>query len=238
MNWKLDCEHAAKHTLKRIDSETTMKRNEFRRASAVAFLSMIAIALAIPSNSEKPSAKIGPFGFCFGESKEQVIAAVGKDAVLKTKGNEIDLSTAPRPHKGIEMYVLFIVPGKGLLEVSAIGNNIDTNDAGDQLQVAFHQVEAGLISAYGTPQNKFDALADGSIWNESRNWMMGLVKQDRSLGDSWIVDKESLLPNRLMLVDFNAIGIRRDVGRLRIDYEAEGWGEYVDQEQAKQDGVL
>jgi hypothetical protein len=204
---------------------------------ALAVLLFVLSVSIMPARSQE-AAKTGPFGFYFGETREQVLAEVGPKAVKDSKANSLGVTTAPKPYPGIEEYVLFFSPKSGLLKIVALGEDIDTNDSGDQLQSAFKRIETGLVSVYGQPSSKFDFLKSGSIWSESNDWMMGLVKQDRSLDDYWIVKEGAILPNHIHVLCINAVGLSRGKGFLKICYEFDGWEAYTDEVRAQQDKAL
>ena len=82
-------------------------------------------ATAQPNNSEADAkgggTPSGPFGFEYGMTREQIIKLIGKQAVKETKGDTMDVTTAPKPHPAFERYILIVSPDKGLLAVSALG---------------------------------------------------------------------------------------------------------------------
>jgi hypothetical protein len=178
----------------------------------------------------------GPFGFNYGESRKHVIAEVGASNVLKNDTYSIAVSTAPKPHPNFEEYVLFFSPTQGLLKIIAIGKDVETNSAGEQLQESFHKTELSLSEIYGTPKT-LDYLAEGSIWNEPRDWMMGLVKQDRNLVSMWDTS-EKVHSEHISAVILEAIALSRETGCLRLIYEFDGWGQMSDEIRRQQDKVF
>lgn len=210
-------------------------------AKLVSFLAVscvfCSIAPAQAVQSVSGGSKTGPFGFYYGETREQIIASIGKSAVTKIVGARLDVSTAPKPYHGIESYILWVSPERGLLKIIAVGDNIETNDSGDQLIQAYRQVQTALVSVYGTPTHDFDFLKVESIWKEPNEWMMGLLKKDRYLDTSWDGDKTNL-PNHLSDVSVDTIALRTDTGYLKITYEFEGWDAFVDQLRDQENKVL
>jgi hypothetical protein len=69
-----------------------------------------------------------------------------------------------------------------------------------------------------------DFLRAGSIWKEPEDWMMGLLKDERTLVAVW----EKALPNRIHDVVLKAGALSREKGFHKLTYEFDGWNEYVD----------
>ena len=56
-----------------------------------------------------------PFGFEYGMTKDEITALIGRHSLVKViNGNVYEFSTAPRPYKAFELYLLMISPQKGL----------------------------------------------------------------------------------------------------------------------------
>jgi hypothetical protein len=178
----------------------------------------------------------GPFGFTYGETRKQVIAEVGQSNVLKSDEYSIKVSTAPKSHPGFEAYLLLFSPTKGLLKIVAIGKNIETNNAGEQLQETFHKTESSLNEIYGTPKT-LDYLHAGSIWNEPRDWMMGIVKKDRVLFSMWETG-EKVRAEHISAVILEVDALDSETGYLRLIYEFDGWEELSDQIKRERDKVF
>lgn len=118
-----------------------------------------------------------------------MIAAVGASHVKPGHIKEaLILDTAPKPHPNFESYDLIFSPTKGLIKIIALGKNIDTNTAGDQVQNEFHRLDAALTVIYGPPVT-VDSLASGSIWKDEGDWTMAVIKKDRELFSLWDTDK-------------------------------------------------
>jgi len=169
----------------------------------------------------------GPFGLRRGMSKDEVVQAAGK--VIKVDGDVIQLATVPRPHPDFDEYFTCISPSQGLLEILANGKTIDTSVYGTELQGEFEKIRDAISMTYGPPTQNFDFLRVGSIWNEPRDWMEGLIKKDRTLSAYWELKG---LASRLKLIYLVAEPLSAGRGYLGLNYESEGWEEYVDRKQA------
>src|SRR6266516_3833612 len=111
----------------------------------------------------------GPFGFEYGMTKDQVIAAVGKDKVINTENYKVRnesyilrVASAPKPDDRFEAYLLLISPDKGLLKIIATGKTIDTSEIGTELRVNFGAMRDSLSKKYGEPTNTYDLLQPDS----------------------------------------------------------------------------
>src|ERR1700675_3671928 len=79
----------------------------------------------------------GPFGFDYGMTKNQVIALVGADKILKEDGPLLRVAAAPKPDENFEAYLLIISPDQGLLKIIATGKTLDTSEFGTELRVYY-----------------------------------------------------------------------------------------------------
>lgn len=176
----------------------------------------------------------GPFGFYYGETKAQAIAAVGRAAIKKDQGDTLSLTSAPKPHKEFEEYLLIFSPNLGLLKIVAVGKTIENDTHGSELRSRFSSLEEALVRTYG--QNKeLDFIRSGSLWTEANEFMMSLAKKERTLTAYWI---ERPLPNNLKLISLDCLGLSRTNGYIDLVYEFKGWDEYVDSKEEKENGVL
>jgi hypothetical protein len=173
------------------------------------------------------------FGFKAGMTKEQIVAILGGKAPTKVHDDAYTFSTAPSPHPEFESYICFISPEKGLLKVVALSKNIETNDFGEALKDKFEQIQAGVFKAYGQGKS-YDYLKEGSIWNEPQDWMMGLLKDERTLETFWQLNPPQ---DHIAIIALKATALSREKGYVSLGYEFEGWEQYVDSKKEKQDNV-
>jgi hypothetical protein len=166
-------------------------------------------------------------------TKEQIVAILGGKALTRVHDDAYTFSTAPSAHPEFETYICFISPEKGLLKVVALSKDIETNSFGEAVKDRFEQVQAGLSKAYGQG-NLYDYLKEGSIWNEPQDWMMGLLKDERTLEAFWQLN---LPQDHITIIALKAVAISREKGYLSLGYEFEGWEQYVDSKKEKQDNV-
>jgi hypothetical protein len=167
----------------------------------------------------------GPFGFEYGMTKEQVIAAVGQNAVRKATDDALEITTVPKPHPAFESYVLIISPTRGLVKIVAVGNTIKTNGLGGEVRDAFTETQVLVARNYGSPEKAFDFLRSGSIWNDPQDWMMGLAKKERVLTSFWAFVNS---PNHITTMKLEAKALSAEAGYLALGYEFEGFEEYAD----------
>ena len=175
----------------------------------------------------------GPFGFYYGETKQDVIAAVGDEAVLEDDDDTLRLSKAPQPFAGIRSYLLLFSPKKGLLKIQASSGFLDVNDSGDQLKEEFHRIESALISVYGTPTKQYDLLRKDSELNKSNEWMASLLYEDRILVSFW----QGSFPDHVSAIKVDATALNASSGYISFEYEFEGFNEYVEENKHRENVV-
>ncbi len=190
-----------------------------------------------------PFAIAGPFGLTRGTTKAQVIQLVGKSAVVEDTpdalgGTDLVISTAPKPYEEFEKYLLIISKSDGLLKVVAIGKDIDTSADGEQLRDHYTEVLNALSSTYSTPTNSYDNLKEGSIWSDPQDFMMGLLRQDRTLTSFWFASKDVPIKDDITAIKLSVGASSNSVGYITLGYEFLGFDAYADQLSAKAGSVL
>jgi hypothetical protein len=186
----------------------------------------------MPPPVAAPIPHTGPFGFWYGMTKEQAIALTGKDSIKGVKDDSIEFTKAPKSHPAFESYTLIFSPTQGLLKIIAYGNDISTTVFGSEVRSKFEDMKEALTATYGRPQ-VIDHLPSGSIWKEPEDWMMGLLKKERTLAADWTTDKYNL-----MGIVLEAKALSREKAFLILVYEFQGWNQYVDAKAAKANTVL
>jgi hypothetical protein len=184
----------------------------------------------------------GPFGFRKGMTREEAIRLVGAAAVNMTEstGDWLEVSTAPNPHPGFESYTLGFSPTQGLVKIIATGRNIQSNGFGAEIREAFERVRDALTAAYGKPDLD-NFLLSGSIWNEPQDWTMGLRKKERVLAAYWLVSKGTLdvnNPGCITGIKLEAVALSSEVGYLDLNYEFQGFHEYLTGKRAQENNVF
>jgi hypothetical protein len=175
----------------------------------------------------------GPFGFDYGMTKEQVIALVGKDAVLKDQEYMLRVSNAPRPDPSFETYLLIISPEKGLLKIMADGLTIPSSAYGTELKVGFMTVRDTVARQYGAPTHNYDFIEQGSTLNQPSDWMAGLLKKERKLGCDWDLAAAGQKSGKGKDEHISGIlletrGLKKDSGWVILSYEFEGFDAFFD----------
>jgi hypothetical protein len=179
----------------------------------------------------------GPFGLSWGMQREQVIQLVGNKAVdAKSAGDILYLTTVPKPNPAFESYVLLISPDRGLLKINAIGIDLRTNGFGSEVHSAFTEIADAVSGTYGTPKI-YEFLRTGSIWNERQDWMMGLLKKERTLEAFW-TPPEKDTRQHITSVSLSAEALSQEKAYLRLSYEFEGFVQYEDSKKEKAKSVF
>lgn len=181
-----------------------------------------AAATAAPAASAEPNPQIppgsGPFGLEAGLSLDVIEKMTGAPLTLSDETQRLYmLTTPPKQNDVFETYAVVISPTVGLCQIRAIGKTINTNNYGHQLQTAFSSLQESLTKVYGKPK-VIDLLMYGSIWDESRDWMMALNKKDRSLMAEWNTTAAAPLKSDVQSVTMLARAANTDSGYLFVQY--------------------
>lgn len=93
-----------------------------------------------------------------------------------------------KPHPDIETYVVQYSESVGLCMIKGISKDIRDSIYGDETKRKVDKIYTQLTPKYGAGES-FDFLRPGSIWDESEDWMMGLLKDERTYAFLWTLQK-------------------------------------------------
>ncbi len=121
-----------------------------------------------------------------GMSKDQIETAIGIPLQPSLTGEPHYFSTllVPQPYAGAESYLLLVLPEAGLCRISMAGKNVSTDGYGVELRLEYWQLRHLVSGVYGE-WDELDYLFAGSIWDEPRDWMRALERDERRLSTTW-----------------------------------------------------
>jgi hypothetical protein len=148
------------------------------------------------------------------------------------------LRTVPKPHEAFREYLLLFSDSDGLLKVLAFSGNIDTARDGTELRGHYDSLKDQLDASYGFPTTDVDRLKGGSLWNEPQDFMMGLLKHDRTLECFWLASDKVAIKDSIAAIQLSAGALDDSTGFVTLGYEFSGWDAYADRLKAKEGSVL
>lgn len=177
----------------------------------------------------------GPFGFSQGETVE----ALSKKIKLKPTDSKYSFTavTVPSPHADFDDYRLIITPQHGLCKIIAWTPETKMNSFGNEAVSKFNNLENALSSKYGTGK-RYDFLQSGSIWRESADWSMSLLKKERSLVTFWDVETSKTMPDDMESVTLETVGASRDSFMINLTYGFPNEGKCVQWIKEQKNSVL
>ncbi|WP_455233444.1 hypothetical protein [Geopseudomonas aromaticivorans] len=190
---------------------------------------MLGMALAVAAGA----AHAGPFGLEMGESLAQL---QGRMALTKVGEYQYGAKATPKSHPAFEEYLLVITPKHGLCKVMAATPDIKSSSFGTEVQGKFESLEAAVTSRYGAGE-KLDFLKKGSIWDDPNEWMMALVKKERSLMTYWGGKGKSLQDN-VAMIQLSAGAHQSSAGYVTLGYEFKNSDSCLDWINAQQNESL
>ena len=122
----------------------------------------------------------------------------GAEILQDIGGNKLLVAPAKR-HPLFSEYYVQVSPTYGVVWVKGVGTIIgnDANGYGTQEQIS--KLSSQLALKYGASK-KVDILQHGALWEESRDWVMSLLQQERSFFHIWEHSKSPELPSDLETV--------------------------------------
>ena len=104
--------------------------------------------------------------------------------------------------------------------MTAASKSIQTSDFGTELEDKYNSLIEVISEKYGAPGTKFNVLKSGSIWNEPRDWMMGLLKKERLLSAYWSPPEIVKLPDSIRSIGVETLPLlKTSEGYITITYE-------------------
>lgn len=196
---------------------------------------ILAVATFISLMQGTAHAQDGPFGLSMGMTLEQV----QRLSKLKPEKEPYVYTTTslPNGHPQVESYTFLITPQHGLCKINALTFDIKTSIYGGELKGRFDDFRDALNSKYGRSRD-YDELRAGSIWDEPRDWMMGLRKKERSLASFWDSQEGSRMPNNLASIMLEARAISSEKGFLFLSYEYKNFDACIKAANARSDSKL
>jgi len=181
---------------------------------------MLASAISPSQSAEPPAPAAGSQG-AFGLEIGSTIEQLSKNGVRVTPAGPpllYMISSVPLPHAAFEGYILTISPTVGLCSVLGSGKGITTDSFGTTLRAEFDGLAEALKARYGNPTTKVDRVLPGSIWNQPRDFMMGMLQRERTLISLWERDKKSALPSTLQEIVLGARARQSDTASIALQY--------------------
>lgn len=191
------------------------------------------LTLAVFLISISAAATAGPFGLNMGTS----LTELSKQMKLKPEKLALySTSSVPKAHSDFNDYRLVITPAHGLCKIIAWSKVISTSVYGTELVNKFSSLESALTTKYGNPK-QYDILRNGSIWNEQRDWMMGLRKKERILKSYWTNEGREL-PDSVQAIELEAMAINTERAVVSLVYEFKNSDQCVDWIKSQKDSAL
>lgn len=163
------------------------------------------------------SAVAGPFGLSKGMTLEEVKkygAFVSGDSPFTYTAK-----TLSNGHPDFEIYSIILTPQQGLCKIQTAGKDVKTSSFGSELKEKHNDLVKALSNKYGSPGNNFDFLRTGSIWKDPQDWMMALLKKERTLASYWSPPERTNLPDSLLTIQLEAAASSGSTGYIRLGYE-------------------
>lgn len=164
------------------------------------------------------------FGFYAGETRDQIIAAIGKDNILKQQGDILEVAAAPRPDPNFDSYLLIVGPTTGLVKLIATGKDIEDDATGRLMKAQFVALKTDLSKGYGDPSDNFDFLDVKATHRSTGQFMLALTNNERSLAAYWT---KKDFGNQITSISLSGNGLGSDTGYLSIEYEFAGYHDYL-----------
>jgi hypothetical protein len=157
----------------------------------------------------------GPFGIEMGWSHEECIkngVQLDDDPYISS-GVSSFFAVPPKAHPDFTTYIIRIDEEYGVYEINGYSNPIATSSDGAKLKAKFITLENQISKTYGESIH-VNILNEGSIWDESSDWMMALQLNERTFVSMWFGEQG----NPIMIISLTAKAKSSYEGSLSIFY--------------------
>jgi hypothetical protein len=176
-----------------------------------------------------------PFGLQMGMTLADLKRLGIKLEKIQKTENSYSAKSIPNGHSRLAAYSFVVTPKAGLCRVVALTPTISTNVYGTELRAEFDKLKDALDARY--PGSEIiDKIMPGSIWNEPRDFMMGLLKKERALISYWLEAEH--LPDSLSGVSLEATAFSDSKGAVVLQYEYQNINECMDEIKASSSSKL
>lgn len=174
--------------------------------------------VAAPAIKKSPQRWDGPLGVKMGLTKEELEAAGIPLAPVDNVPLLYRAASAPGASGSFDDYLYYIGDEAGLCRIAAWTPARDVNQFGEQLVSTFDELQAALSEKYGRPK-EYKFVQRGSIWNEPRDFMMGLAKEERSHAAAWKQEPKRELPADVETILLSATAFNTSSAAVKLTYE-------------------
>jgi hypothetical protein len=147
------------------------------------------------------------------------------------------IAKPPKPHPSFAIYGVEISKNYGVIAIIASSKDITTSVYGEAIRNEFDKIKNQISISYGQSKD-YDFLKAGNIWNEPKDWMMALLKEERALGAFWAREYGSILPDDISSVWLRAEALDTSTGYLILRYESADYDEAKAEIEAEQASVF
>ncbi len=153
----------------------------------------------------------GPFGIDKGASVESL-------NIVKKVSPGVYYIDPPQKNTLFEKYLVMVSDSQGVYKIVASGNSIATEANGNKLIGEFNLFKKKLSERYGEFL-EVNFLRTGSDWDESEDFMQGLLSEERFLGATWNEKYGAQLNNGIQSIKLVGGALKNDSGCLSVKYE-------------------
>jgi hypothetical protein len=140
-------------------------------------LKTLAFLIALSATTVVVAQENGPFGVTMGSDPLEYGCTLSSPGFY-------ECDNLPLSHPSFDVYFIVAEEGVGTCRITGAGKIVTTNSRGTSLKSNADAVKDQLIGSYGAPE-LYDFLSPGSIWDREGDWMMGLLKEDRTYAYYW-----------------------------------------------------
>lgn len=177
-----------------------------------------AVSIVKPAAPKAPEKWDGPLGVKMGLTKAELEAAGIVFTPVASAPLLYRATSAPAASSSFDDYVYYIGDEAGLCRIAAWTPVREVNQFGEQVVSAFDELQSALTEKYGKPK-EYKFVQRGSIWNEPRDFMMGLAKEERSHAAAWKQEPKRELPADVETILLSATAFNTSSAAVKLTYE-------------------
>ena len=126
--------------------------------------------------------------------------------------------SVPLPNREFESYVAYATPETGICKVSGIGRDHENDDYGSEVRSSYASLRSALTAKYGASKS-FDFIKSGALWDEPREFVWSIYKDERSVASYWDRDEGSAIPSDIEIIGLQIKSVSSRATYISLAYE-------------------
>ena len=130
--------------------------------------------------------------------------------------------TVPQPNSEFDFYSARATPVTGICRVVGFGNDHKNDAYGTSVRGAYKSLQSALNAKYGNNKS-FDFLRTDALWNEDKEFVWSIFKNERTMSTFWDRGEGSQLPPNVRAINLRIVAVNSSAAYIVLSYEFDNY---------------